>query len=94
MEDEMGEEVEFLTPEERAEYLGDVVISYDRAAEQAPEYGHGTEREVALLMVHGLLHLLGYDDVDEESRARMHARQNELVKLADGDAGSTTRDVR
>jgi probable rRNA maturation factor len=92
MEDEMGDEVEFLTPEERPEYLGDVVISYDRAAEQAPDYGHTTEREVAVLMVHGLLHLLGYDDTDEESRARMHARQNELVKLLD--AGSGTRDAR
>ena len=83
MEDEMGEEIAFLTPEERPEYLGDVVISYDRAAEQGPEYGHSAEREVALLMVHGLLHLLGYDDTDDESRARMHARQNELVLLAD-----------
>jgi probable rRNA maturation factor len=87
MEDEMGDEVEFLTPEERPEYLGDVVISYDRAAEQAPEYGHDTEREVSLLMVHGLLHLLGYDDTDEESRDRMHARQEALVKLADPGLG-------
>jgi rRNA maturation RNase YbeY len=38
---------------------------------------------VALLMVHGLLHLLGYDDTDDASRARMHARQEELVMLAD-----------
>jgi probable rRNA maturation factor len=83
MEDEMGDEVEFLTPEERPEYLGDVVISYDRAAEQGPEYGHTAEREVALLMVHGLLHLLSYDDTDDASRARMHARQEELVRLAD-----------
>ena len=83
MEDEIGDEVAFLTPEERPEYLGDVVISYDRAAEQGPEYGHTVEREVALLMVHGLLHLLGYDDMDDESRARMHTRQDELVKLAD-----------
>jgi len=83
MEDEMGDQVAFLTPEERPEYLGDVVISYDRASEQAPEYGHTAEREVAVLMVHGLLHLLGYDDMDEDSRARMHARQDELVMLAD-----------
>lgn len=92
MEDEMGGEVEFLTPEERPEYLGDVVISYDRAAEQGPEYGHTVEREVALLMVHGLLHLLGYDDTDDESRARMHARQEELVRMSDSDAPG--RDVR
>ncbi len=69
----------FVTPSERAPYLGDVVISYDRAAEQAPEYHHSTEAEVATLLVHGLLHLLGYDDTDDEKRAQMHARQNELI---------------
>lgn len=69
----------FITPEERPEYLGDVVISYDRAAEQAPEYGHSTEREVATLLVHGLLHLLGYDDTNDADRDKMQARQEALV---------------
>lgn len=68
----------FITPDERPPYLGDVVISYDRAADQGPEYGHTAEQEVATLLVHGLLHLLGWDDMDEESRIRMHARQDEL----------------
>lgn len=71
---------EFVTPEERPQYLGDVVISYDRAAEQAPEYGHGTEREVATLLVHGLLHLLGYDDATDAEREKMHERQDALVR--------------
>jgi probable rRNA maturation factor len=71
---------EFITPEERPDYLGDVVISYDRAAEQAPEYGHSTEREVATLLVHGLLHLLGYDDTTDAGRDKMHARQDTLVR--------------
>lgn len=77
----MSEEgsAEFVTPAERPEYLGDVVISYDRAAEQAPEYGHGAEREVATLLVHGLLHLLGYDDTNEADRDKMHARQDSLI---------------
>ena len=69
----------FLTPAERPPYLGDVVISYDRAAEQGPEYSHTTEQEVATLLAHGLLHLLGWDDTDEASRARMHARQDSLM---------------
>ena len=71
---------EFVTPEERPQYLGDVVISYDRAAEQAPEYGHSTEREVATLLVHGLLHLLGYDDTTDAEREKMHERQDSLVR--------------
>ena len=70
---------EFITPEERPQYLGDVVVSYDRAAEQAPEYGHSTEREVATLLVHGLLHLLGYDDTTDAERERMHERQEALI---------------
>jgi probable rRNA maturation factor len=76
----MLEDDEFITPAERPSYLGDVVISYDRAAEQAPEYGHSTEAEVATLLVHGILHLLGYDDSDEHERRRMHARQQELLE--------------
>lgn len=76
----MESEAEFVTPEERPAYLGDVVISYERAAEQGPEYGHTTEQEVATLIVHGLLHLLGYDDMDDASREKMHARQDELMR--------------
>lgn len=81
MEDE-AEEGAFLTPAERPDYLGDVVISYDRADEQAPEYGHSTEDEVATLLVHGLLHLLGWDDMDDEAHTAMHARQDELMNYA------------
>jgi len=76
----MESEAEFVTPEERPAYLGDVVISYERAAEQGPEYGHTAEQEVATLMVHGLLHMLGYDDMEDEARERMHTRQNELLR--------------
>jgi probable rRNA maturation factor len=75
----MGGDESFVTPGERPAYLGDVAISYDRAAEQAPEYGHSTADEVATLLVHGLLHLLGYDDETDDERERMHTRQNELV---------------
>jgi len=74
-----GEE-EFVTPQERVDYLGDIVVSYERAAEQAPEYGHTAEQEVATLVVHGLLHLLGYDDLDDASRDKMHARQDALLR--------------
>ena len=69
---------EFVIPGERPAYLGDVAISYDRAAEQAPDYGHSTPDEVATLLIHGLLHLLGYSDTGDEEREKMHSRQNEL----------------
>ncbi len=69
----------FVTPAEQPIHLGDVVISYDRATEQAPEYAHSADAEVALLLIHGILHLLGYDDTNDAHRAMMHARQQELL---------------
>ncbi|HYO48597.1 MAG TPA: rRNA maturation RNase YbeY [Chloroflexia bacterium] len=78
----MMEDDEFVTPTERPSYLGDVVVSYDRAADQAPEYGHTPSMEVATLVVHGLLHLLGYNDAEDTERERMHARQQELLQMS------------
>jgi probable rRNA maturation factor len=60
-------------------YLGDVVVSLDTAALQALEGGHSTEREVAFLALHGLLHLCGYDDVTEQDRLAMHRHQSKLL---------------
>jgi len=71
--------VAFVTPPGRPLYLGDVVISYETAASQAADYGHSPAAEVDVLLIHGLLHLLGYDDNDPANRARMHARQDEIV---------------
>lgn len=60
-------------------YLGDVLISYPRAEEQAAAAGHSTLAELQLLVVHGLLHLLGYDDEEESEWARMRAAQEEVL---------------
>ncbi|MDR0518554.1 MAG: rRNA maturation RNase YbeY [Clostridiales Family XIII bacterium] len=59
--------------------LGDIVICTERAYEQADEYGHGIERELRYLFVHGLLHLLGYDHEHDEDRARMRAEEERVI---------------
>jgi probable rRNA maturation factor len=69
----------FVAAPEARGYLGDVIISYPRAAAQAEEMGHATELEIDLLIVHGLLHLLGYDHTDEGERADMWARQDAIL---------------
>ncbi|GAA0443108.1 rRNA maturation RNase YbeY [Lentibacillus halophilus] len=56
--------------------LGDIVISIDRAREQAEEYEHSLERELGFLTVHGFLHLLGYDHMNDDDEARMFSKQD------------------
>ena len=55
--------------------LGDVIISLERAKVQAAEFGHSLRREIIFLEVHGLLHLLGYDHIDDEERREMESEQ-------------------
>ncbi|NMB00209.1 MAG: rRNA maturation RNase YbeY [Firmicutes bacterium] len=63
--------------------LGDIVISLERAMEQAEEYGHSTEREVMFLAVHGFLHLLGYDHEAPEEQAIMRSREEQILRELD-----------
>lgn len=62
-------------------FLGDIMISVPRAAQQGAELGHSTERELAFLTVHGILHLLGYDHIDPKDEERMLARQRAIMSL-------------
>lgn len=61
--------------------FGDIVISLERAQEQCEEYGHSLEREVMYLLVHGLLHLAGYDHIEEEDKKPMRAQEEKLLTV-------------
>lgn len=63
--------------------LGDIVISLERAKEQAQEYGHSFDREVGFLTAHSLLHLLGYDHMEKDEEKEMFSLQEEILKLCD-----------
>ena len=60
--------------------LGDIAISVERAKEQAEEYGHSLEREIAFLMAHSLLHLMGYDHMEEYEREQMEQKQEQILQ--------------
>ncbi len=68
-------------PETGRRYLGDVVLSLPRAAEQAKARGHAFEAEAQLLIVHGVLHLLGHDHANAKDKKRMWDAQAEVLNL-------------
>ena len=69
----------FIDPGTNRVALGDMCISLERAMEQAEEYGHGIKRELGYLVVHSVLHLLGYDHLDEGPMKRRMRRQEEAI---------------
>jgi len=71
---------QFILPDDGIRHLGDIVISYTQAVEQAGQEGHSVRRELTLLVIHGLLHLLGYDHEVPEEAARMRSRERELLE--------------
>lgn len=69
----------FALPSDGVLHLGEVIISYPQAAVQAEEQGHPVNNELTLLIIHGILHMLGYDHEQPEEEARMQARENQLL---------------
>jgi probable rRNA maturation factor len=63
--------------------LGDIYISIDKAISQAEEYGHSLKREISFLTIHGILHLLGYDHMNEKDEKKMFSLQDEILNKAD-----------
>jgi len=69
----------FVLPPGEPVNLGDVVVSYPRAVEQASQFGHSVDRELGYLVAHGVLHLLGYDHEEDAERRVMRRREEEAL---------------
>lgn len=67
--------------DEKAVFIGSIVICVERAKEQAEEYGHSLSRELSYLTVHGMLHLFGYDHMTDEDKAQMREKEEEILSL-------------
>jgi len=72
-----------IDPDSGFRYLGDIILSYPRAAEQALASGHAVSAELELLIVHAVLHLLGYDHADPIGKAKMWASQTSILSKLD-----------
>jgi len=70
---------EEFDPDEQAEYIGDIIISYPRALAQATAAGHPVGNEIQLLVVHGVLHLLGHDHAEPAEKSRMWQAQADIL---------------
>ena len=68
-----------VNPENNEVILGDIVINLDRAVSQALEYGHSQEREICFLFVHGILHLLEYDHMNDIDKNLMRAQEEKIL---------------
>ena len=78
--DFLEERDEYFHPETGELLLGDIVISADKVIEQAQEYGHSVKRELGFLVAHSMLHLFGYDHMEDDERVVMEAKQSEILE--------------
>ncbi len=75
----------FINPPDDIAHLGEVIISYPQAVKQAEEHRHSVKRELAILIIHGVLHLLGYDHNTLKPKRLMSAREAAILNLAKGE---------
>ncbi|MBR1803019.1 MAG: rRNA maturation RNase YbeY [Clostridia bacterium] len=85
-----GEELKTILEQEQKpeditgqDILGDIIISIEKIKEQAVEYGHSFEREFAYMLVHGFYHLMGYDHMEEEEKAVMREKEENVLSKLD-----------
>ena len=71
---------DFVLPPGEAEGLGEVIVSYPQAVRQAQKAGHSTRREIAYLITHGILHLMGHDHMDDDDEREMKARECRVLE--------------
>ncbi len=74
----------FVPPPDGKKHLGEIVISYLQAETQAREHGHSIKKELAILIIHGTLHLLGYDHDVAERRRTMRKKESEILAEIEG----------
>ena len=84
-EQSRGDLVPFVTPPDGIKHLGEVIIAYPQAVIQAEEHQHSVKREIAILIIHGLLHLLGYEHDKPEPERGMRAREVEILGYVEGE---------
>ena len=82
-ESDTGQGLSFTTPPDGIKHLGEVIISYPQAVRQAGEHQHPVKKEIAILIIHGVLHLLGYDHIKSDEAVVMSAKEAEILKVVE-----------
>ena len=84
-----GSEI-FVTPPDNIRHIGEVIISYPQSLKQAREHKHTVKKEITILLIHGILHLLGYDHVEDDEESKMKARESALLKRITNNQNTNT----